>query len=456
MTDATPRASGSGANALMTRQLGEPKMQFDYENRRAVHSNPFLGLRDFGPYDAGTRRRAGVTPTRVVVVAQQDQARAIDNVVEGLTAVRLKALQAVFPLAFVDRILVPRTRQPHEEAAAYQRAIEEWFAGTPYKREVDLAIVLHADETKYRGASPYFSSKAAFMRRGVPTQSICYAHVTDQSLDRFKSYHAANIHTACYAKTGGVPWVVQAGARGRPEITVGVATTAVADARGVVQRYVGISTIFRENGAFALWDVTDPEQDLEKYEGQLEATIVRAIHTFEERERKQVTRLACHVSGKRAGFRETDAVRRALEAFPGRTIVADIVHVSDDAPLWLMDGSGPGLRPTSGLLTHLTLDGRSALMHTEGHADGPGPARSLTRPLRLNLHSPLPDEGCQDIHQHLYDLRWMSWRGVRAASGPVSVAYPKRMAFLLAYMHEQADVAALDILKGLKNKAWFL
>jgi hypothetical protein len=344
----------------------------------------------------------------------------------------------------------------NEEAAAYRRAIEEWFAATPYRRDVDLAIVLHSDETVYKRASPYFSSKAAFMRRGVPTQSICYANVTDRNLERFKSYYVANILTACYAKTGGIPWVVQAGARGRPEITVGVATTSVSDGRGVVQRYVGISTIFRENGAFALWDITDPEQDLEKYEEQLEATVVRAVRTFEDREGKLVTRIACHVSGKRAGFRETDAVRRALEQFPGRTIAADIVHVSEDAPLWLFDGSGPGLRPKSGMLTHLTLDGRSALMHTEGHTDSPGPARSLTRPLRLNLHSALSEEGCHEIHQHLYDLRWMSWRGVRTASGPVSVAYPKKMAFLLAYMHEQADVAALDILAGLKNKAWFL
>jgi len=456
MTD-DRRGAGAGprANALVTRQLREPRMQFDYDNRHAVQSNPFVGLGKFGPYDASERRRAGITPTRIVVVAQKEHRGAISNLIEGLRTIRLKELQAVFPLEFVDQVLVPRTRVA-DEAAAYQRAIEEWFAATPYQRGVDLAIVLHSAEPTYRGASPYFSSKAAFMRRGVPTQSICVANVANQNLERFKSYYVANILTACYAKTGGVPWVVQPGARGRPEVTVGVATTSVADGRGVVQRYVGISTIFRENGAFALWDITEPEQDLEKYEAQLETTIVRAIRTFEQREGKRVTRIACHVSGKRAGFRETDAVRRAVEQFPGRSIAADIVHVSENAPLWLLDGSGPGLRPKSGLLTHLTLDGKSALMHTEGHSDAPGQARSLTRPLRLNLHSPLPESGCEEIHQHLYDLRWMSWRGVRAASGPVSVAYPKKMAFLLAYMHEQADVAALDILSQLKNKAWFL
>jgi hypothetical protein len=83
----------SRANALVTRQLGVPRMQFDYENRRAVQSNPFLG----GPYDAGDRRRAGIIPTRVVVVAQRDQAHAIDNVKEGLQTPRLKGLQDVFP-----------------------------------------------------------------------------------------------------------------------------------------------------------------------------------------------------------------------------------------------------------------------------------------------------------------------------------------------------------------------
>jgi hypothetical protein len=68
----------------------------------------------------------------------------------------------------------------------------------------------------------------------------------------------------------------------------------------------------------------------------------------------------------------------------------------------------------------------------------------------------VPETGCLDVYQHLYDLRWMNWRGVRTSSGPVSVAYPKKMAYLLAYLHEQEDLSALEILPQLTDKAWFL
>jgi hypothetical protein len=437
---------------LVTVRLEEPKLQFDFDNRKAVHTNPFEGLRDYGPYDASIRRREGVRPTRVVMVGRADRLATLESVSAILTANRLGKLHDSFVLQVVDQITVPPT-SINDEAESYRRAIDEWFgAAAPYGRDVNLAVVLHGNRLLYKGASPYYSAKAAFMRRGIPTQSICYENVSPTNLEQFRRYYVANILTACYAKIGGIPWVVQAGATGCPEVTIGVATTAV-PSDGGIERYVGISTIFRENGAFALWDITSPEQDWEKYAAQLEASVVRAIRTFETRENKRVSRLACHVSGKRAGFRETEAITRALAQFPGRTIMADLVHVTDDAALWLMDGADATLLPEPGLLTHLTLDGTSALMHTEGRGSG---SRFLTRPLQLKLYSELPENGCLDVYQHLYDLRWMSWRGVRTAGGPVSVAYPKEMARLLAYLYEQEGVRATDFLSGLESKAWFL
>jgi len=318
-------------DSLIATRLHEPRLQFDYENREAVSSNPFFGLKDFGPFDATERRHAGVKPTPAVIVGRADQPNEIARVITALSAKRLGRLHDVFNLEFADTIRVPAST-PREEAATYRRAIDEWFDEAPYRREVEIAVVLHADESQYRGASPYYASKAAFMRRGVPTQSITHENIAPSNMSNFRNYYVANILTACYAKIGGVPWVVQASTRDRPEITVGVACTAVVTASDV-ERYVGISTIFRENGAFALWDITPPEQDWEKYQAQLEASVLRAIQTYEARENKQVSRVACHVSGKRAGQRETEAIASALAKFPGRTITADIIHVTDDASL---------------------------------------------------------------------------------------------------------------------------
>ena len=438
-------------DSLIATFLKEPVLRFDYTNRRAISPRAYDGLRQYGPYDAELRRREGIRPVPAVIVGRADRPNAIADVSDALIAKRLNKLHDVFNLEIAATIKVPPT-SIEQEARAYRDAIEDWFEATPYMREVEIAVVLHGDEIQYRRSSPYYAAKAAFMRRGVPTQSIRYENVArGRQLDDFNKYYVANILIACYAKIGGQPWVVQASSPWRPEVTIGVARTAVFSGDDI-ERFVGISTIFKENGAFALWDITKPEQDWDKYQTQLENGIVRAIETFEQRENRQVTRIACHVSGKRAGFRERDAIAAALKRFPQREIAADVVHITDDASLWLLDGSDASLLPKSGLLTNLALDGSTALLHTEGRG---ARASFLTRPLKLALYGET-NTNPQYIYQHLYGLRWMSWRGVRASNGPVSVVYPKKMAYLLAYLHEQEDIVALDILPKLKNKAWFL
>lgn len=431
-------------------RLDEPELRFNYENRRAIERSPYNGLRNLGPYDAAERRREGQKTVRVVIVGQGRRRDAIERTKAALSAQRMGKLHEVFQLEFVDQILVPDS-SINGEAQAYRRAIEEWLMRGRSAKSIDLAIVLHGNQFMYRNASPYYASKAVLLQQGIPTQSICYDNVSQSNLDQFRQYYVTNILTACYAKIGGIPWVVNADVPGGPELTVGVATTAIHSDEGS-ERFVGISTIFRENGAFALWDITAPEQDLDTYEEQLERSVANAIEVYETRENRHVSRIACHVSGKRAGRRESEAVRRALSRF-GRAIRADIVHVSEDSPLWLFDGREPSHLPESGLITFLELDGGSALMHTEGRG---GWARFLTRPLKLRVHSEIPDGGCLDVYQHLYDLRWMSWRGVRTSGGPVSIEYPQKMARLLAYLHRQEEVEALSILPQLKTKAWFL
>jgi hypothetical protein len=95
-----------------------------------------------------------------------------------------------------------------------------------------------------------------------------------------------------------------------------------------------------------------------------------------------------------------------------------------------------------------------ALMHTEGR-NSRG-KKYPPRPLKLGVHGQLPEDGCHDVFQHLYDLRWMSWRGVATGARPVSIDYPARMAKLLAYLHNQEQIDALRILPLHTTSAWFL
>lgn len=449
------------ANTIGAYHLTRPRMRFDYENRNAIAEDPYQGLRTLGPYDRAERRRKGKRVVRCVIVGRADREAMLEGVKNALKKRRLGKLHDVFELLVVETVLVPGCTHPRDEAKAYGDAVRKWLLAKRGSPGVELAFVLHDHEEVYRarakGVSPYYSSKATLLSAGIPTQSICYRNVSPGGpLKNFEKYYLSNILTACYAKVGGTPWVIEDGGLRRPEITLGIATTTVRGGDGnAPERFVGISTIFKENGAFALWQLTPLQQSLEEYETSLEESVSDAIRTYEAMEGKRVRRIACHVSGKKAGRREIGAIRRALAEFEPRSIAADLVHISSDATLWLFDGQDASLRADAGVLAYLDASGRMALMHTAGRA-GSDRGKFPARPLKLSIHSGFPQNGCMDVYQHIYDLRWMSWRGVSTAIRPVSIDYPARMAKLLSQLYLQEEVDALNLLPKLTKSAWFL
>lgn len=442
-------------DALGAYRLSEPLLRFDYENSSASDSSPFKGLRDYGPYDAYERRRARRRRASTVVVCPTNRPTELSNARSALDGASLGKFGEVFTVGIDNWILI-EPGSPEEEAERYRAAITNWLRDRKQDELPELAFILHDSKEFYRRRrvpGPYYASKAAFLRRAIPTQSIEFESVSPTNIHDFKRFYLANILSACYAKIGGTPWVVDA-PTGRPEITLGIATTSI-QTNNNQERFIGISTIFRENGAFEMWDMTPVHEDLDAYEKGLEKAIVAAIAAYESR-LQPVRRITCHVSGKRAGHRETKAVRRALAQFVGRDFEATITHVSDDAALWLMDGDHATLRPESGLLTTLSGDCRQAVMHTAGRDTKGAGGLLLFRPLKLSIHQPKELDAWLEVYQHLYELRWMSWRGVGTPALPVSVDYPRRMANLLAYLYRYEGVDAHDVLSQFKREAWFL
>lgn len=451
-------------NTLGGYWLSEPQLRFDYENRQALDRDAYNGLKRWGPSDIGQRRKSGARRVRAVIIGRADRLEAMADARAALQANRMGRLHDVFDVKIVEEVHVPAVAHARDDAKAYRDAVRGWLDRHGGRPDVELAFVIHADEEVYNrlagGVSPYYAVKAELLVANIPTQHICYKNLKPgQQLESFSRYYVPNILTASYAKLGGTPWVIQDDSVGRPEITLGVATTAIIADRvregdGDPERYVGISTIFKENGAFALWKLTPLKQDWEAYKQSLENSIVDAISTYEEMERKTVARIACHISGKRAGRLEREAIENALRRLAPRVITADLVHITQDATLWLFDGADASLRPKTGFLAELSSDGRTALMHTEGrNARG---RKYPPRPLKLGVYSEMPADGCHDIFQHLYDLRWMSWRGVGTGARPVSIDYPARMSKLLAYLHNQEQLDALRILPRHNRSAWFL
>lgn len=435
-------------------RLNEPRLRFDHSDSSAIGTKPYHGLRRHGPYDRILQQGRGGGVVDAVVVRPESAAGAAQRLKDSLLGDRMGRLETVFRLHFLDDIVVQPTADPAAEASAYAKAIAERMRVDGAKPTI--AFVLHHDKEYYRrkarGKSPYFSSKAGFLHHRIPTQSIELGHLEQANIKRFANYFVPNILTAAYAKLGGIPWVVEAH-DDRPQITLGVGATSIGSGAST-KRYLGISTVFRENGSFVLWETTPLQTDLLAYEASLEEAIAQSIDTYETKEGRTVERLTCHISGREAGNREVRAVERGLAAVGRQDAEATVIDIADSREIWLLDGSHKSLRPESGYVFSLEPDGTIAVLHTSGR-DIPQ-SRLPVRPLRLTIKDPRPCDRWLSEYQHLYDLRWMGWQSVGTGSKPATIDYPQQMARLLAGLYEQEEVQAMEVLSQFKSEAWFL
>lgn len=213
-------------------QLTVPKLRFNYSSTSAQDSNARRGLLKYGPYDSSI---LGKDSIRAVVIFPKHLAREKDILKDGLQNGNgsFTGFQGLFrvPLKIEKDLCLPR-----EDEEETRRVIQDLAS----QSNIDLAFVLTTSQNELI----YRTIKQELLGNGIPSQVVTAERLRNQQQ---LPWTLENIALACYAKSGGTPWVV-ASESSRRELVIGISRAQTRDRDK--QFVVGFVTLFTQDGDF--------------------------------------------------------------------------------------------------------------------------------------------------------------------------------------------------------------
>lgn len=428
-------------------RLVPPKLRFHPAMPSRVHLNAYQGLRTHGPFD---RSRVHLMDGSLLLLfpsEQQDLARKLAYaLVNGYKS--FPGFERMFhvPLKLQTFISLPihgDFATPNSAARTYREQIASWST-SPRQTDPHLVFALVPHSQQWETDRPYYETKAAFARLGIPTQMVTIELITDE---RQFSWSVANIALAAFAKLGGVPWTVDAPA-GDTDVVIGVGRADIRHQDGS-SRIFGYAVTFVANGVYRhTWSFT-PAADEETYAERLEDALVAALEDDRDRD-EPAGRIVLHLA-KRTGWREIAAARRALSR-SNVTVPTVFVRLDDSTLYDIGNGAADTFAPPKGLAVR--LGPRRALLQTEGL----GPLGPPEGPLLIELdeRSSVGEEAMDGLVEQTFRLAHANWRGFNARSQPVSLAYGELLAKLVGYL-EEVDTWDPRLLRSeFQERPWFL
>lgn len=446
--------------------LKPPTFVFDFSGDK-THKYPDHGLNEHGPFDS-----EAFTPKspHIAVITP----RHFQGTVEGfMTSFRDGVKGAsVYSRGFVRKYSLNGCSFAYttfdgdvRDAGAYRQACLDAVAGTD---RIDLAIVITSKEQEHLtgNASPYLVSKSAFMSHGVPVQEFQI-----ENIHRADIAHPLNtMALACYAKLGGIPYVISVPRRAMAqELVIGIGSSHISQNRmSANQRFVGITTVFSSDGNYLVSNVSKDAR-YEDYPEELLRALRTCIEDVKARNAWQpqdVIRLVFHVF-KPLKDRETHAVKSLVENLTKEYAGVEFafLHVSDEHDWMMLDRASTGVGtgqhvkgkfvPIRG---HAVRVSRSeVLVSVCGPYDMKLASQGAPRPLRLKLHRESTFTDLDYLAGQAYRFTALSWRRPYPSTKPVTILYSDLIANLLGQLREVTNWNSdMIITTKLRWSRWFL
>lgn len=389
-----------GGGGLKSAKFHEPTFVFDPGGDKTSRSAQ-KGLSEFGPFDSQffTPRRPRIT----VLTPRAFQGTVeifMDRFRRGVPDSKAYAqgFARKYRLADCDVIVEPFDAGPRD-AAAYRAAC---LAVAAADARPHLAIVITSEEQENLQGddSPYLVAKAALMGQGIPVQELQVETIR-------RSDPAPTLDTIalqCYAKLGGIPFVIAAPRTIAHELVIGIGSAHVRPSRFAdPERVVGITTVFSADGNYILSNMSR-EADYERYPEELLLALRGCIDDVKKRNAWQpedAIRLIFHVF-KPLKETEAEAVKRLVNGLLSefRSVEFAFVHVSDEHDWALFDttatGTGSWRLPSGSRIAKgrgvpqrghaITVSRSEILLTVTGPYDMKVPTQGLPSPLLLRLH----------------------------------------------------------------------
>jgi hypothetical protein len=308
------------------------------------------------------------------------------------------------------------------------------------------------------------------MGLGIPVQEMQF-----ETIRRSDPAHTLNsMALQCYAKLGGIPFVIAAPRTIAHELVIGIGSAHVKPSRfSDPERVVGITTVFSADGNYILSN-TSREAGYEHYPEELLRALRACIDDVKKRNAWQpddAIRLIFHVF-KPLKDTEAEAVKNLVNGLLGefRSVEFAFVHVSDEHDWLLFDTTAPGLgswrmpsgcqRPKGRCVPrrgHAVITGpREILLTVTGPYDIKLPTQGLPRPLLLRLHPASTFTDIEYLAGQAFRFTSLSWRRFYPSGTPVTILYSDLIASLLGRLRHVRNWNADIIPAAFRTSRWFL
>ena len=421
-----------------------------------------------GPYDRATFERKR---PRIAVICEArrrgDVAETVAHFLEGLPDVKSHKGLVPHGTGLLGRF---RLQKPQVEffeagddsASAYAEAARNALSAAATRDQPwDLAVLQVQRVWKDRPAnnSPYWSAKAAFLRRDVPVQALSAEMM---GLSDFEYACAlANASLATYAKLGGTPWLLKARPSTDHELVFGLGShTRKEGRRGAGERIVGITTVFSSQGTYLL-DARTAAVPFDRYPETLRDTLVAAVERVRKEEAWRAgdtVRLVFHAFTQLR--QETaDAVIAAVANMGLSGVKFAFLHVVEDHPFTLFDHSSPAGKgayaPERGQAVELS--DHEWLLALTGRDQIKAAFQGIPDPVLLRLHEKSTFRDMRTLTRQVSDFACHSWRTYDRARLPITLLYADEIAKQLAGLERtpgwDPDTAAVG---PVMRRPWFL
>ena len=426
---------------------------------------PVFVFNDNGEADWVEKGLAQYGPSICVICAQHDKGRVeqfVRKLLKGISSSKYfnSGLEGKFSLG-TSRVEVFATAS--DSVDAYKNAIE---AAIRKKADDggrwDLALVQVRQSFKKLKVTenPYYLGKSLFYLHQVPVQDFTI-ELLGQS-DYSLGYSLNNMALACYAKMGGVPWLLKSSPTLSHELVIGIGSANIGQERGAGnQRIMGITTVFSGDGSYIVSN-TSKAVAPEAYCEALTAILAETIEKIQKRmnwQKGDTIRLIFHAQVKKFNKEEIDAVRAVIERYREYQIEYAFLKISEDHGLHMFDTATAGekkgrLAPHRGktfklskheMLVYL-IGQRELRQDTDGHPRG----------VILDVHKDSTFKDIKYLSAQLYSFASHSWRSYFPNPMPVTISYSDLIARNLGLMNQLPGWNDSVMIGKIGQSQWFL
>ena len=421
------------------------------------------GLTQYGPYTKRTFDRND--PSICVICAQHDKGRVeqfVRKLLKGISNSKYfsTGLEGKFTLG-TSRVEVFVTAT--DSVDAYKNAIE---AAIRKKADDggrwDLALVQVRQSFKKLKVSenPYYLGKSLFFLHQVPLQDFTIELLAQS--DYSLGYSLNNMALACYAKMGGVPWLLKSSPTLSHELVIGIGSANIGEERAANnQRIMGITTVFSGDGNYIVSNTSKAVMP-EAYCQALTSVLGETIEKIQKRmnwQKGDTIRLIFHAQVKKFNREEIEAVRAVIDKYREYQIEYAFLKISEDHGLHMFDSATAGLpkgrlAPSRGktfmlskheMLIYL-IGQRELRQDTDGHPRG----------VIVDIHRDSTFKDIKYLSTQLYSFASHSWRSYFPNPMPVTISYSDLIARNLGWLNQLPGWNDSVMIGKIGQSQWFL